>query len=441
MENAMGRDHEFKLTARYQVWVVVLLFTSTFINAIDRASLSVAAPILMKDLAMDPALMGLVLSAFFWPYALFNIPAGTLSDKYGAKKVLAASATIWSVCSALTGVASSHIHLFLARIGVGVGEAASFPVNAKIVNNTFPSNRRGTVIGWYTAGLRLGFAACPIIMAPLMTSVGWRYAFYITGLGSLTWVALWLFTFKEYKNPKDKTAQMAGAEKKVKIPWKVLLSSRTVFGLIACKFFQDYLFYLFVTWLPAYLIMQRNFSIMKMGTYGSLIWFAGFCSQPLIGFFSDWMIGRGVSTTVSRKSTIVIMQLLASVVVAVGFVDDEMTAVWLLILAVGCESASTAMLWTTLAEVAPRRAAGTLGGIMNTAGAIAGTIAPVLTGFVIKITGSFKIALLFGGVMVLLAALSMLFVVGKVEPLKLPKEYGDDESGPEIDGKVVAMGH
>ena len=437
----MERVQDYKLTARYQVWVVVLLFASTFINGVDRASLSSAAPVLMKDLNIDPAIMGMILSAFFWPYALLNIPAGALSDKYGAKKVLAVSASIWSVCSALTGAVSNYFLLFLARIGVGVGEAANFPVNAKIVNNIFPSNRRGTVIGWYTAGLRLGFAASPLLMAWLMTNYGWRNAFYITGIGSLAWVALWVFTFKEYKRSKEENVRAEGAEKKVKIPWKVLLSNRTVLGLVICKLFQDYLFYLFVTWIPAYLVMGRGFTILKMGWYASLPWIAGFCAQPLIGWFSDWLIGRGISITVSRKSNIIIMQLFASVIVAVGFVDDVMTAVWLLIMAVACESASTAMLWTTLTEVAPRKLAGTLAGIMNTAGAFAGAVAPIVTGLVIKITGSFKIALLVGGVMVILAAISMLFIVGKLEPLKLSREYEDHTNDSDMGKNAVTSGH
>ena len=429
-----------KLTSSYKTWVVFLLFTGTFINAIDRASLSTAAPSIMKDLLMDPAMMGVILSAFFWPYAIFNLPAGTLADKFGAKKVLAVSATLWSVCSALTGTALNHVHLFLARAGIGIGEAANFPVNAKIVNNTFSSEQRGTAIGWYTAGLRLGFAACPLLMAWLLTNFGWRNAFYITGIGSLFWVVLWWYTFKEYKTPKEEKALTTGVQEKVKIPWRILLSSRTVWGLVACKFFQDYLFYLFVTWLPAYLIMHRGFTIMKMGTYDSLMWFAGFCAQPMIGWFSDRLIRAGVSVTVSRKSMIIIMQLFASAVIAVGYVDDVMTAVWLLVMCVACESASTSILWTTCTEVAPRKLAGTLAGIMNTAGAFAGALAPIVTGFIVKITGSFQIALLVGGVMVVLAALSMLVIVGRLEPIKLPKEYqeyDDDGAGD----KAVAMGH
>ena len=257
-------------------WVVFLLFAGTFINAIDRASLSIAAPKMMTDLGIDAQLMGVALSAFFWFYMVMNIPAGGLADRYGAKRTLGWAAGVWSVCSALTGSATHFAHVLLARVGVGVGEAASFPVNARIVTNSFPVEARGMVVGCYTSGLRLGFAVTPVLMAWLMSRWSWRVAFYATGLGSLLWVVLWGVSYREIKAEPD-----AGAD--AGIPWRELLRNRTVVGLVWCKFFQDYLFYLFVTWLPGYLIMGRGFTIMKMGWYASLPWIAGFFAQPLAG--------------------------------------------------------------------------------------------------------------------------------------------------------------
>jgi MFS family permease len=394
-------------------WVVFLLFSGTFINAIDRASLSTAAPNMMADLGLDAGMMGVALSAFFWFYLVMNIPAGGLADKYGAKLTLGWAAGFWSLCSALTGSATHFVHILLARIGVGVGEAASFPVNARIVTNSFPAQERGTVIGCYTSGLRLGFAVTPVLMAWLMSRWSWRVAFYVTGLGSLLWVILWCFTYREIRTQRE----MAGAA--TRIPWMELVRNRTVLGLVCCKFFQDYLFYLFVTWLPGYLIIDRGFTVMKMGWCASLPWIAGFLAQPLAGAGSDWLIRRGVSVTVSRKSIIISLQLLAASVVAAGYVPDAMTAVWLLTLSVACESASTSILWTTCTDVAPPFAAGSLAGIMNTAGALAGILAPTVTGFFFKITGSFQHALLIGSCMVVLAACSMWLVVGELKPLPI----------------------
>jgi ACS family glucarate transporter-like MFS transporter len=397
-------------------WVVFLLFTGTFINAIDRASLSTAAPNMMAELGLDARMMGIALSAFFWSYIIMNVPAGGLADRYGAKRVLGWAAGLWSVCSALTGVATQSLHVVLARLGVGVGEAASFPVNARIVATRFPPEERGTAVGCYTCGLRLGFALTPILMAGLISKWSWRCAFYVTGLASLLWVILWYFTYRETRT------ETAAARAVPKIPWKELLGNRTVLGLVLCKFFQDYLFYLFVTWLPAYLIMDRGFTLMKMGWYASLPWIAGALVQPLMGGFSDWLIRRGVSITVSRKTTIIAMQLLAASVVLAGYAQDAMTAVWLLTLSAACESGSTSILWAACTDVAPPAAAGSLAGVMNTAGALAGVLAPVVTGFIVQLTGSFQEALLIGSCMVVLAACSAGLIVGELKPIPIPQE-------------------
>lgn len=412
-----------KISPRW--WVVFLLFSGTFINAIDRASLSSATTVLMKDLGLDAAQMGIVLSGFFWFYMLMNIPAGRLADKFGAKRALGAAAFLWSACSALTGLASNFAQLILARVGVGMGESANFPVNAKIVNHRFQPKERGVVVGCYSSGSRLGFAITPVLMAGLIAKWGWRFAFFATGLGSLAWVLLWHFTYAEVP---AKNASKSNATEANSVPWLALLRNRTVLGLILCKFFQDYLFYLFVTWLPGYLVLSRNFSIIKMGWYASLPWLAAFVSQPLVGWISDQFIKRGYSITISRKSVIIVMHVLSASVVLAGYVDSAMTAVWLLTLSVACESGAAAILWTTCADVAPKRAAGSLAGIMNTAGALAGILAPSITGVIAKVTGSFQLALVLGGCMVLVAAAVMWFVVGELAPILIDEEMAEASS-------------
>lgn len=392
-------------------WVVFLLCGGTFINAIDRASLSSAAPTLMTQLGLDEAKMGIVLSAFFWFYMVMNIPAGRMADKLGVKLTLGWAAALWSVCSAATGAATGFLSLILARIGVGTGESASFPVNAKVVNNRFEPHERGMAVGCYTAGLRLGFALTPMLMAWLITTAGWRAAFCVTGLGSLAWVVLWCFTYSEM-TPPQADRQPAQA----KIPVRDLLRNRTVLGLVLCKFFQDYLFYLFVTWLPGYLVLGRGFSVLKMGWYASLPWMAGFIAQPLAGWYSDRLIRGGMNVTLARKSILVLMQLLAASVVFAAYAENAMTAVWLLTLSVACESAATSILWTSCADAAPPSAAGSLAGLMNTAGALAGILAPAVTGVLAKTTGNFQLPLLLGSGMVLLAAVAIWFVAGELTP-------------------------
>ena len=421
-------------STRYRVWIVFLLFSGTLINAFDRASLSISAPTLIKELGMTPAEMGMVLSSFFWPYLICNIFAGSWADKFGARRVMGWAAFIWSIFSALTGLAHDKIHLIIARIGVGAGESASFPVNAKVVNNSFPSKQRGIVTGVYTAGLRMGFAVCPLLMAFLLTHWGWRFAFIFTGLASLLWVLLWFVSYKEKK--ADKTAKSSSVRK---VPWGRLLRQRGMYGLLLAKFFQDYLLYFFVTWLPGYLILEHGFTTMQMGTYDSIMWLCGFARQPLIGMFSDYLIRRGYSVTAARKGCIVVMVLLASSVIGVGFTKSFAICISLLIVAVACESAGTTMLWTICTELAPKKYAGRIAGVMNAAGATAGICAPLITGTILSVTGSFSGALIIAGCMVLLAACTVLFVIPKLQPMDLGE--ADDDDGVDEDTSMLTAGH
>ena len=398
-----------------QRWTVLLLTMGMFINALDRGSLAVAAPIIMKEFNLGAVVMGLALSAFFWTYALCNIPAGNAADRFGSKAALGWAATLWSVASAATGLVRSSLGLVLVRLGVGAGEAAAFPVSAKVVADTFPSKERGTAIGWYLSGARLGLAATPLIMGFLIVRSSWRIAFFATGLFSLSWCLLWFWTFKDISRPTG-----AGSKApKITIPWKQLLANRVALGLFVAKFLQDYVYHMFVTWLPGYLMIERGFSVMKVGIYASLPFFAGFIAQPVVGHVSDWLIRRGASVTAARKFTLLGCQICAAAVIAVGFVHSPLVAVALLTLSVAAEAGIGGMMFTMGAEVSPLKMAGSFVGSMNTVGALAGIVAPTLTGLIVKLTGSFRLALAVGGCAVLLAALFIFLVVPEIRPIEL----------------------
>lgn len=399
--------------SRRRAWLVFLLFSGTLINAIDRGSISTAAPQMMQDLHIDSAMMGVVLSSFFWAYLVLNIPAGLIADRLGTKATLGWSAFVWSFFSALTGLATRTWQVVLCRIGVGVGEAAINPVNTKIVRAHFPTAERGTVVGIYLSGFRLGFAVAPIIMAYLIKAYSWRSAFVITGVASLAWVAVWFLT---YRQADDETAPAGAA---ARVPWRQLLRHRTIVGLVLCKFFQDYSYYLFVTWLPAYLVMERKLTLIKSGWYAAIPWVVAFLFQPLVGWASDVLIKRGWTATRSRKGLVIAMNLLATVVVFAAYAESAGVAVLLLTLSLAFESASSVLLWTICAEVAPDRASASVAGIMNSAGALAGIVAPIVTGYLLKTTGHFEEALVVGGAMFVLASLAMGLVVGKVETIAI----------------------
>jgi ACS family glucarate transporter-like MFS transporter len=400
----------------HQIKLVFVLFVCMFIMGLDRSSLGVAAPIIMKDLKIDAGTMGLALSAFFLTYTLLNLPAGNLADRYGAKPILGWAVAIWSLSSAFTGMATGLMGLVTARLGVGTGEAALFPVSSKIAVDNIPSEDRGTAIGTYLSGARLGYAATPIVMGFLIAHYNWRFAFFITGTGSLLWCVLWYFWYHEKRSP---TPSADAAQPGRKTPWLQLLTNRCSLGIFLAKFCGDYLYYMFLTWVPSYLVMERGFSILKMGFYGSLPFLTAFLVQPMAGYFSDLLVRRGASLTLARKGVLVGAQLCGSTIMIVGFVRDPMVAVAILTLNVAAVSTVGGMMFTLATEVAPEGMAATVTGSMNTVGALAGVLAPTITGFIFKVTGSFQWALGISGGLLVIAALAVILVIPAIKPMKL----------------------
>lgn len=406
--------------SKYQWWVIFLLWTVCIINTLDQGAIGVAAPYLMKELNISPVMMGFIMSAFWAAYCFMNIPIGLLADKFGAKKTYTCATFFWSIFTVMTGVATSYYHIVLARFGLGASEAALQPINLKVIRENFAAEQRGTATGLFNSGKRVGLALVPIIMAYLMANWNWRIAFAIIGVASVSWVALWHFTFKENK------AAVAQASAQ-KIPWKQLMSNRNIVCLFISKFFQDYMYILFVSWLPTYLVQDRGFTILKMGWYASIPWILTMLALPLVGIVSDALIKRGVSITNARKGMVIGGHLISSIVVFAVYTQDVMVAMVLMTIAVVFESASSTMLLVTAAEIAPAGLAGGVVGIVNTAGGLSGMVAPIISGALLSLTGNFQQAFLLAGVFIIIAAGVMWKGVGKVEPIQLKESVSGKE--------------
>lgn len=401
----------------YRVKLIGVLFTCMVIMGLDRSSLGVAAPVMMQEMGIEPGEMGLLLSAFFWTYAICNIPEGRMADKVGTKKLLGWAAGIWSVASAVTGLMTNFTGLILARMGVGIGEAGVFPAMAKIAAEQFPARERATATGCYLAGARLGYALTPLIMGFLIAQFNWRVAFFITGIGSLLFCVFWFLWYDEKKG-----VQVSNYKKKASslpIPWKKMMTNRNILGLFIAKFGANYLYFMFLTWIPAYLVMERGFSVLRMGFYASLPFLVAFITQPFTGFVSDLIIRNGGSVTLARKSVLITAQLLSATIIAVAYVENPLTAVVILTINIAAASTIGGMMQTMASEISPRGMAGTITGSMNAVGAVAGILSPAITGFIVEITGTFQMALVIAGGLIIISSIIILFVIQKVEPVDL----------------------
>jgi len=413
-------------------WMVFLLAVNMAIAGLDRGNLAVANPIIMKELHINPEQMGMVLSAFFWAYALSNIPGGMLIDRFGTKRVYAVAGVIWTVATFLTGFVNSLYALILCRLLLGLSEGVLIPTASKINNENFAADQRGTVTGLYMGGLRVGLIVTPIAVAWIISQWGWTAGFIFSGIVSLIGLLLWYFTFPKNIEANEKQVALSSGQKYDWAAAKGLLKDRNALGAIGIKYFDDVMAQMLVSWLPGYLVMERGFTLMKMGIYASLPWIASLLGMSLIGIFSDYLIKKGKSRTFARKVPLVTCQLLALTIVFTPWIESGDMAVWLLIFVMGCQGGMQAVTTTLPSDIAARGAGGLLGGMVNTATSFAGITGTLLTGFLVKATGSFAAAFVMAAISIFIAMIFTIFVMGEIKQMAPAKQAEGKQEGSSV---------
>src|SRR5690348_10432137 len=301
-------------------WVVIALcFLGTSINYVDRANLSVAAPFISREFSLGPEQMGLILGAFIWTYAIFHLPAGWFIDKLGPRIMYAFAVAWWSVFTALSAVASGFTSLFGYRLGLGVGESAAYPANAKVVSRWFPIRERAFATSIYDSGARVGTAVSIPLVAFIIAGLGWRASFVITGVIGLAWVVVW---FLYYRDPhehrrvsaeeiayieadRDRPEHQPDGTPAPSISWSGLFRYRTIWGMMLGFFCLNFVIYFFITWIPTYLIQARHFTLLSFGIYGEIPALVAIVGGWAGGLYSDRLLRRGASLTKARKVCLV----------------------------------------------------------------------------------------------------------------------------------------
>jgi len=413
--------------------LIGLCFLANAINYIDRANLAISAPNIRVDLGIDAATMGFVLSAFFWTYALFQMPAGWFIDKVGVRISLAFAVGWWSVFTVVTGMAHNIGQLIGSRLLLGVGESAAIPSFAKVAYNWFPHKERGLACSIFDSGSRVGSALSLPLIAWIISILGWRGSFYVTGSLGVLWAFLWWFIYKDPEKyrpiaPDAVDALLAEREPQTKnitetekISWCSLFRYRTIWGLMIGLFCLNFAIYFFITWFPSYLMETRNFSLKALGTLGMLPALLAIPGGWLGGFTSDWLLRRGWSATAARKTCLVTGMLLSSSIALSVFVENDLVCLSLFALAYASLSFAGANVWVIVGEIAPTPGhVASIGGVQNFAGNLAGIFITTFTGVMLTITkGSFIIPLSVAGALCIIGACSYLFIVGKIEPLTI----------------------
>lgn len=413
-----------------QRWTMILLcFLACTINYVDRANLAVAAPYLQKEFGLDAATMGVILSGFFWTYAIMQMPWGWAADKVGPRISLAVAVVWWSVFTAMTAVARGFASLLGYRLLLGVGEAGAYPSFPKVVASWFPRRERSFATSIFDSGSRTGAVLSLPVVTLIIAYLGWQASFVITGAIGLIWVAFWLKIYREPEDhpgvrPEELRALQAerGRPDKPegdKLPWASLFRYRTIWAMMIGFFCLNFAIYFFITWFPTYLVQARGFSLTELGTLGAL---PGILSIPggwLGGFASDWLFRRGWSLTAARKTCLVGGMLMSSVITLSAFAPNIYVCLALFALSYASLAFTGASIWSLPADVAPTQAhVASIGGIQNFASNLAGVVISTFTGMMLVITsGSFVVPLTAAGVICILGACVYLFMLGEIKPL------------------------
>jgi len=417
--------------------MVFMAFLATAINYIDRANLSVAAPSIQKEFGLSSTTMGLILGAFFWTYAAFQIPSGWFIDKVGARITYAVAVTWWSLFTAASALSRGFGSLFGFRLLLGVGEAPAYPCNAKVVSEWFPRSERAFATSIFDSGARVGTALSLPIVTAIIGIFGWRMSFVITGALGFVWTAFWLRMYKQPRNhPKVSQSELAyiesdqvsATQQADDTPVRLLdlFRHRTIWGMMLGFFCLNLVNYFFITWFPTYLVKERGFTIIKMGFYGMIPALAAVPMGYLGGLTSDRLVKSGMKLTWARKIPLVAGMVTSSSIALAVMAPSAFWALALLALSYSGLAFAAASVWSLPADVAPsRNYVGSIGGIQNFASNLAGISITTFVGVMLEKTGGFLVPLLVAGGFSLLGAFSYLVIVPEIGPLKA-------RGGPEI---------
>jgi D-galactonate transporter len=408
--------------------IVAMAFLGTTINYIDRANLGVALPSLKKEFGLSPEMSGLILGAFFWTYASFQLPSGWFVDKVGPRIAYTVAVVWWSIFTSATAVARGFASMFGFRLLLGVGEAPAYPTNAKSVAEWFPRSERAFATAIYDSGARAGTVAALPLCTWIIKEWGWRASFVITGIIGIVWSFVWYALYRHpSKHPLVSDAereyiaagQPAAAAKGAKVPWGSLFKYRTIWGMMMGFFCLNFVIYFFVTWFPTYLRDGRGFTDVKTGIFGMAPGLFAILAGWMGGRTSDYLVRRGYSLTRARKIPIVGGMVVASSIGLAVVVPSAAAAVALLALSYGGLCFAAASIWSLPADVAPTpQHVASIGGIQNFASNTAGICITYLIGKLLAKTGGFVVPLVMAGGFAILGALSYLFIVPEVKPLE-----------------------
>ena len=400
--------------------VLFLLGLSVLINYIDRSNLSIAAPLIKDELHLSASQLGTLLSAFFWTYALMQIPVGWLVDRFDVRWVFALGFLLWSTATGITGFLHGFAALLLIRVILGFGESVAFPSYSKILGSHFKEHHRGFANSVIMSGLALGPAVGILVGGSAVARFGWRPFFVALGVVGLIWLPLWGM----WRPPRAETAQVVA-----KMPgYFDILRQRSAWGTCIGQASINYYLYFLVTWLPFYLVRGRHLSMNAMAREGALLFLMAAISSAATGKLGDRWIQAGASPTSVRKGLIAFGHVGIGIALLLIVKTSGVLFVGMLALTGIFLGISVCFSWAFPQSLAGPRMVGRWVGMQNFVGNVGGATAPIVTGLLLDRTGSFYWPFFITALVAWIGAVAWSLIVGPLDEVDWEKYSAKNSS-------------
>jgi MFS family permease len=413
--------------------IALLLGFGVLVNYFDRVNLSVSRDALQDAFGMSAVMFGFLSSAYNWTYAVLQLPSGLLLDRFGVRRVGIISTIIWSIASFAAAASTAVAGLFAARFLLGIGEAPTFPGNAKATGYWFPKDERSLATAMFDSAAKFSSAIGVPVLGLVLLHFGWRWNFAATGVISIFYFALF---YAFYRNPSE-DQRLTNAEREFIMrggaqpedraraargaPLAYLLRQRRVWGLTLGFASYNYSFYLLLTWLPSYLSTTHHIDLLHSALYTSVPWLVATVLDLAVGgWLVDALIQRGKNPVRVRQIVLIGGTALGLGIFGAANARTTTAALIWISICIGGLSAASPVGWSIPSLIAPRESVGTLGGILNFGNQLAGIAAPIVTGYVVQATHSFFWAFAVAGMFLVVGIAGYIFLLGSMDAVPEP---------------------
>ena len=416
-----GHEGVEAVSADRRRWSIALLLgLGVLVNYFDRVNLTVSHDALLSEFRISDVTFGLLLGAYNWTYALCQLPSGVLLDRFGVRRVGIVSTLLWSIASFAAAATRSIAGFFGARFLLGIGEAPTFPANAKAVGYWFPPRERSLATSCFDGAAKFASAIGVPLIGLLLLQIGWRLSFAATGLISFFYFLLFAAVYRDPKKSRtSKGVDRAGRH----VSLGYLLRRKKVIGLAIGFGSYNYVFYLLLTWLPVYLSRSLHIDLAHSFLYTGVPWLVATATDVGIGgWLVDRLIRSGWNADRVRRVVLVCGTAMGLGILGAARAQTPGQALFWISVSIGGLSAAAPVGWSAPSLIAPGDSVGKVGGIMNLSNQISGIAAPFITGYLVSGRQSFAGAFLVAAAYLVIGVASYIFLLGEIRQIAMPAE-------------------